>query len=349
MTKIWSKYITHEFLKMFCLFIFSFYFLYILIDYSSRLEYFSSISISNTLFYYLCIFLQKAEILIPFAYLITVMRVLFAITSHNELTSMLMSGLSYKRLLSPLLWMACALSILLYLNFQFFEPMAQKRIETIKQEKKSHKEQRVKSFILEDTTKIVFRKFDLSKNSLQEVYWLKSPNQIYHIQELYPYSDPPIGHYVTEFKRNDQDELEMSERIDLKPFHEMKIEFDPIIQSIFSVRTYSISGLKAALKNPKVLLNVKEHEILTLLNYKLLLPLLPIFIFMTLAPICTRFSRHVPVFMVYMFAIGGLLSFFTLMDACYFLGQAKVLPATLIIWAPALLYFSYPIWRFSRY
>lgn len=347
--RLWSRYLVYEFFKVFFFFIFSFYFLYVLIDYSSRLEYFSTISLSSTGFYYLCIFLQKTEVLIPFAFMITLMRVLFSINLHNELVSMLMSGYSYKKLLSPFLGIAMLLSLFLYANFEFFEPSAQKKIETIKQERKSRKEHRVKSFILEDRSKIVFRRFDLSKNSLEEVFWLKSPDHLYYIKELYPYSSPPIGHYVLEFNRDAQDNMELTHRSDLIPFHDMPIEFDPLLQSVFSVRTYSISALYRGLHNKKTLRNVNRHELLTLLNYKLLLPLLPIFLYLTLVPICTRFSRNIPVFFVYMLSIGGLLSFFTLIDACYFLGGTKLVPPQVIMWLPAFAYFSYPVKRFWSY
>ncbi len=294
--RIWPRYLTREFLKVFFLFIFSIYFLYVLIDYSSRLEHFSSISLSSTTLHYLFIFSQKAEVLIPFAFMVSLIKVLFSINQHNELTSMLMSGFSYKRLLSPLLWIALSLTTLLYINFQFFEPIAQKRIEMIKQEKKSKKEHRIKSFVLDDNSKLVFRRFDLARNSLEEVYWLKSPDQIFYMKELYPFSSPPIGHYVSEFTRDSNDDLELSSRLDMRPFKEMSLEFDPIIQSVFSVRTYSVTAILRALHDPKALLNINDYELLTLLNYKLLLPLLPIFLYFVFVPICTRFSRNIPVF-----------------------------------------------------
>lgn len=347
--RIWSKYLVLEFLKVFFFFIFSFYFLYVLIDYSSRLQYFSHISLVNTFYYYLCIFLQKAEVLIPFAFMVTLMRVLFSINSHNELTSMLMSGLSYKKLLSPLFGISIILSLFLYANFQFLEPGAQKKIEIIKQEKQSKKEQRIKSFVLNDRSKIVFRNFDLKKSSLGEVFWLKSPDHIYYMKELYPYSNPPIGQYVLEFKRDEMDNLILTNRADLIPFQDMLIEFDPLLQSVFSVRTYSITAIYRSLHNPKVLLNMNSHELLTLLNYKLLLPLLPIFLYFTLVPICTRFSRNIPVFFIYMLSIGGLLSFFTLIDACYFLGGTKLVSPLLVMWLPALVYFGYPVKKFWSY
>ncbi|MCH9633419.1 MAG: hypothetical protein S4CHLAM7_01440 [Chlamydiae bacterium] len=346
--RIWSRYIRHQFLKIFFLLIFSFYFVYILIDYSSRLDYFTKLPALSILIYYLHLFVQKADLLLPFAFMIALIKVLLSINEHNELTSMLMSGLTYKKLLSPLLYTAIILTVLLYANFEFLEPMAQKRIETIKQKKRSKRIQ-VHSFVLDDSTKIVFWKFDLSKNSLEEVYWLKSSDHIYYMKELYPYSKPPIGHYVLEFKRNANDNLELVDKIDLRPFKEMALDFNPLIHSVFSIRTYSISSLIKALNNPKILANVNKHELLTLLNFKLLLPLLPLMIYMALVPICTRFSRNTPTFLIYMIAIGTLLSFITLIDACYFLGETKSISPQLIMWIPALLYFFYPIKKFYTY
>ncbi|MCH9632873.1 MAG: hypothetical protein S4CHLAM6_12170 [Chlamydiae bacterium] len=349
MISIWTKHILKETFKIFLFFILSLYFIYSLIDYSSRIDYYNSLPTLSVFYYYVCVLSQKTELLIPFAFMVTIIKVLTSMNSHNELVSMLMAGRSFKKLLQPLFVFATILSILLYLNFQFLEPQAQKQIQQIKQQKKKSKDTKVKSFVLDDGSKLVFSEYNFSDKSLEKVYWIKNSEKIHYMKKLYPYSSPPIGHFTLEFQKNDASELNLINRCDLKPYHDMQMTFDPLQQSIFSVRTYSITSLIRYLKNPTILLNVDSAELLTLLNYKLVLPLLPIFTLIVLAPICTRFSRGIPTFLIYMGAIIGMLTFFTSMDACYILSENKLIFPQFALWIPFLLFFCYPTKKFIHY
>lgn len=349
MISIWTRHLLKETIKIFSFFIFGLYFLYALIDYSSRIDYYNALPIKSILFYYVCILSQKTELLIPFAFMVTIIKVLSSINAHNELVSMLMSGRSYKRLLRPLFVFAAVLAAMLYLNFEFLEPHAQKRIQMIKQKKKADKNSKVKSFVLDDGSKLVFSNYDFENRNLEKVYWIQSPDKIYYMKKLFPYSSPPIGHFALEFEKKQNKYLTLTNRSDLKPFYDMQISFDPLIKSIWSVRTYSISSLIQSLHSKSILLNTDKAELLTLLNYKLVFPLMPIFILITLAPICTRFSRNSPTFLIYMGSIVVLLSFYTLMDAFYILSENKLIFPQIAMWIPLLLYFCYPTKRFLRY
>lgn len=349
MISIWTRHIMKETLKVFSFFIFSLYFLYALIDYSSRIDYYNTLPIKSILFYYVCILSQKTELLIPFAFMITVIKVLSSMNAHNELVSMLMSGRSYKRLLRPLFIFAGVLSAILYLNFEFLEPHAQKKIQFIKEKKNKSKDSKVKSIVLEDGSKLIFSSYDFENRYLEKVYWIQTPEKIYYMKKLFPYSNPPIAHYALDFERKDSKYLKLIARSDIKPLYDMKITFDPLLKSIFSVRTYSISSLIKYIHNPSILLNVDKAELLTLLNYKLVFPLVPIFILITLAPICTRFSRNIPIFIIYMVSIVTMLSFYTSMDACYILSENKLIFPQIAMWVPFTLYFCYPTKRFIRF
>ncbi len=349
MISIWTKHLLKETLKVFAFFILSLYFIYSLIDYSSRIDYYNNLPTLSVLYYYVCILSQKTELLIPFAFMVTLIKVLTSMNAHNELVSMLMAGRSFKNLLRPLFIFAAILSTLLYLNFEFLEPLAQKKIQQIKIMKKGNKNSNVKSFVLDDGSKLIFSKYNFEDKYLEKVYWLKSANEFYYMNKLYPYSSPPIGHYTLEFQKDASNEIALKNRLDIKPFHDMQMRFDPLLKSIFSVRTYSITSLLRYLHNPSMLLNVDSAELLTLFNYKLVVPLLPIFILIALAPICTSFSRNVPTFIIYMGAIIGLLTFFTSMDACYILSENKLIYPQIAMWLPFLLFFCYPTKRFIRY
>ena len=326
-----------------------FYFLYALIDYSSRIDYYNALPIKSILFYYICILSQKTELLIPFAFMVTTIKVLSSMNSHNELVSMLMSGRSYKRLLRPLFIFAILLTSILYLNFEFLEPHAQKKIQLIKEKKKKSKDSKVNSIILDDGSKLIFGRYDFENRNLEKVYWIKSFDKICYMKKLFPYSNPPIAHYTLDFERSESNSLKLTSRADIKPMHDMQITFDPMLKSIFSVRTYSMTSLVKYLTNPQLMLNADRAELLTLLNYKLVFPLLPIFILIALAPICTRFSRNAPVFIIYMLSIVAMLSFYTSMDACYILSENKLIFPQIAMWIPFVLFFCYPSKRFLKY
>ena len=196
MSRIWRNHMLLEILKVFLLFILGFYFLYILIDYSSRMDAFSNLPFSAIAAYYGCVLSQKSEILIPFAFLITSTKVLLTLNHNNEFVSMLMAGISFKKLLSPLFIFAAFLTVALFLNFEFFEPYAQKKIELIKQVKKAKKEQKIRSYVLEDQSKLVFKSYDFSKKTLSQVYWLTNSDHIYYMDQLDPYKNPPIGPFT---------------------------------------------------------------------------------------------------------------------------------------------------------
>ncbi len=349
MISIWTKHLLKETLKVFVFFILSLYFLYSLIDYSSRIDYYNHLSVLSVLHYYICTLSQKTELLIPFAFMVTVIKVLTSMNSHNELVSMLMSGRSYKKLLTPLFVFAGLLTLLLYLNFQFLEPHAQARIAQIKIDRKSHKESKVKSYVLNDGSKIVFSHYNAQDKCLEKVYWLKDSSQIFYAKKLYPYSNPPIGHKVIQFQKEESKDLKFVTKEDLKPFYEMQICFDPQLKSTLTVRIHSISSLIAYLTDSNLRLNIDKAEMLTLLNYKLILPLLPIFTLISLAPICTRFSRNIPTFLIYMGAIIAMLTFFTSMDACYILSENRMIYPQIALWIPFLLFFCYPIKKFIRF
>ncbi len=349
MSSIWSKYVIRETLKVFFFFILSLYFLYILIDYSSRIDYYNSLSFGQICSYYIFTLSQKTELLIPFAFTVTVIKVLTSLNIHNEFVSMLMSGKSYKRLLAPLTVVALILTLFLYLNFQFLEPLAQKRIETIKQKRKKSSTSLIKSFILDDGSKLIFQDYDLTSKTLQNIYWIRSSQQIYYIQKLEPFTTPPVGHEVSIFNKNTSGEFQFIQKKELQALDEMQINFDPLVKTFFSLKTYSISALFYALHNPQALLNTPAAAILTQLNYKLIFPLLPLFILITLAPICTRFSRSVPTFLITALSIFALLSFYTLMDACYILSENKIIWPQVAMWVPLMLYFGYPTKKFISY
>ncbi len=130
MSPILHRYFTRELLKVFFLFIFCFFFLYTLLDYTSRLSSLG-LNFSELVVMYSCILLRRIEILAPFALLVAGIKVLCQANVRNELVALRGCGLPLQRLLSPLLTVGLAFTALMYLNLQFAVPFAQRQIREI--------------------------------------------------------------------------------------------------------------------------------------------------------------------------------------------------------------------------
>ncbi len=343
--KIWNRALLQEAASFFFPFLFAFYFLYILIDYSSRIDHFQSVSFPAISLFYACTLSQKTEFLIPFAFLMTLLKILNGLHSHQGMTSMLTAGVSYKRLLSPLFAFAFFLTSLLYLNFVFFEPYAQKKLELIKQMRKYRKnDPAVHSFTLDDDSKLIFRKFNPIKKSLEELYWIRSADHFFYCKELFPYDSPPRALRCFEFRRRENDLLELTAAAEVQTFQEMHIDFDPLIRSTLSEKTLTLSDWFRILRGKKSVKN--KNALITVMTYKLSMPLLPLLLLPALAPFCLRFSRVPKTFFIYLFSIAGLLSFYSCTDAFYILSENRILSPFVALWIPFIVYFFHPIKKF---
>jgi lipopolysaccharide export system permease protein len=118
---IWKKYFFKELVKVFLLFMGTFYFLYVLIDYSAHTKDFYQVGIgfSDFVLYYLFQFTNRAEILIPIALLISTIKVMTTANMRNEILALISGGIAMKHLMRPFIFAGILCASFLYLNFQF--------------------------------------------------------------------------------------------------------------------------------------------------------------------------------------------------------------------------------------
>src|SRR5262245_50908672 len=106
--KLWEKYVLREFLKVFFFFLFGFFFIYAIIDYSTHIQDFvhgKNLPVLKILQYYLFQFVKRADILIPLALLISTIKVLCQLNIYRELVAFQSAGIAQKKLLRPLFLM----------------------------------------------------------------------------------------------------------------------------------------------------------------------------------------------------------------------------------------------------
>ncbi|SCA62438.1 Uncharacterized protein SCG7086_AA_00390 [Chlamydiales bacterium SCGC AG-110-P3] len=348
--KLWERYFLRELAKVFFLFIFGFYFLYILIDYTSRTGSLLSNSAGFTelTVYYGLTFLKRVDLLVPFALLVGTIRALVSFNFHNELVALLSGGIPLKRLLRPFLAAGIACAILLYCNFQWLAPLAWSKVQQIEDRHSSMETSTaghaIQDVSLNDGSLILCQSYDSARNFFFDAYWIRSIDDIWRIKYLHLDTEAAVGKYVDHLARNEEGEFQLVESFETKVLQE--IQFDE-------------ENLQAALRNPEELslaqlwqrrpthdreYTDKEAGILARFYSHLAMPLLCILAVIAPAPFCIRFSRQIPVLFIYILSIMGIVSFYLVADATLVIARAQVLPPALAIFTPYALYF----WLFGR-
>jgi len=359
LTSIWERYFLKEFCKVFFLFILCFYGLYVLIDYSNHSTSFhhhhTEFQWKEFFLYYFGEFVKRAEVLIPFALLITTIRTLCSLNVHNELVALMSSGISLRTLMRPFIFLGLFFTLLLYLNTQFFLPDALKSLRHIhdahSRVKRGTGQDAVQHLVLEDQTRVIFQSYDSADESLFDAYWLRSIDDLYRIKHLYPNSNAggtPYGQLVEHLVRNKEGELVETESFDKKAFPEMHFNKKALFETITPVEEDSLTGLIEDFPQNKEDLTEKEASILSALYYKLAMPWLCLFAIIGPAPFCLRFTRQLPIFFIYACSIFALVAYYLVMESAMLLGERQVFAPIWAIGVPFGFVFFVCMWKFLK-
>jgi lipopolysaccharide export system permease protein len=354
---LWERYFLYEFIKVFFLFLFCFYGLYILIDYASH----TSALPQNTLHlktgellrYYLYIFASRAEILIPIALLIAFIKTVCTLNTNNELVALMASGFKLKTLMRPFLFMGLFCTLLLFLNEQFLLPKALKklrRIEDLTKHNRSRQDQSisVKQVILEDGSLLLFQHYDSIKEQFFDVFWVQTIDNIYRIKYLTPSGIIPVGYFVDHLMRQPNGELLQQVSHKMLEFPAMHFNQKVLQSTILDPEILSLTELFTRYREVTNERNEKESKLLTAFYWKVALPWLCLLAILIPAPFCVRFSRQVPVFLIYVGCLFGFLAFYMLLDATQVIANRQVIPAVWAIGAPFIAAFCWSGYRYYR-
>ncbi len=355
-TKIWERYFLRETLKVFLLFILCFYGLYILIDYTSHTGgsqyYHTRFSWTELGVYYLCEFVKRADVLIPFALLLATIRTLCNLNMHNELIALFASGIKVKTLLRPFVFVGLFFTALLFLNSEVLQPKALNELKhlsdkhaSLKNKKKQHLA--VQHVALEDGSRLLFQNYDTTQQRFFDAYWIRSIDEVYRIKYLYPYEDLPTGHYVDHLVRN-ANGLEHQAAHEMMTFPEMHFNKKTLLETITHPDDQSLSELwgKMADRSPQV--TDKEAQVSSFFYHKMAKPWLCLLAVIGPAPFCLRISRNLPIFFIYAFSIFALVAFHLAMEAALVLGKRQVMNPAVAIWPPFALFSVYCLVRYFK-
>jgi len=352
--KIWEKYFTKEFFKIFFLFLICFYGMYVLIDYTNRagsFHYQSRFQWSAFFTYYAGEFVIRSEVLIPFAILLGTIRTLCKLNQSNELIAMMASGIRMTTLLRPFLMIGLFFTLLMYFNNEYLLPVAAKQIKYLDDVRTSEKNKSsdiisVQNVALEDNSTLLFQSYDTVRNLFFDAYWIRSADEIYRIKYLYPYTNPPTGHFVNRLVRDTQGRLIAIEEKAIQSFPEIRFNPKTLIETITLPEDLSLSELSK--KIPKKAVSEKEARALSSFHRKIASPWLCLLAVLAPAPFCVRFSRHFPIFFVYALSIFGLVGIYLVMDASHVLARRQVFDPVWAIWTPLVAFLLVFSWRFAR-
>jgi lipopolysaccharide export system permease protein len=360
--KIYERYFYKEISKVFFLFLGCFYFLYVLIDMSLHLKTLQreSVPIYEMIKFAFLQWTKMAEILIPFAMLIATIKVLTTLNLKNELVALVTSGIPLKRLLRPFFIFALFCGFLLYLNFQFLQPLALPSLHHFEEtyfKGKKENGSNVNHLMIENGTEnpslLIYQNFNPETRSFFDVFWMINHDEIYRIKTLYPFEKVAVGHFVDYLIRDANGEIVKKKSVERLTFPNLKLNQKTLFTASSPAEWKSLSQLVGLLswKEPALGLNKtsdKRALLATLAYAKLLLPLLSVLSVLAIGPFCIKFNRNLSIFLIYALGLFAQIAFFMLIRASSILGTSQVLAPLIICTAPYLLFFSIFGFRFAK-
>ncbi len=355
MTKLWERYFFREILKVFFFFLFSFFFLYSLIEYSMHMDDFFKnhhLQVQEVILYYVNQLLKRLDFLLPMALLLSTIKVLTTLNTRNEWAVLQASGLSTRTLLRPFLTVACACSIMTYLNFEYFHPAALQHIEdfrvaNFRGTRLAQRRELIHLIPLKDNTKLIYQSFDKEKNVLFDVLWIKSIDDVWRIKYLNADPSNPMAEYVDHLVRNPAGYFEKQQSHPKLYLADLKWHPKMARKGLIPFDQRSLSDLYRMRFKTK--LNPYEvPKISTALSFKATVPLMSPLLVIALAPFCLGFSRQRHYFLLYALGLFGLFAFYMLLDSLTILSENGVISPLAAVFAPLVLFAALFSWRFAR-
>jgi lipopolysaccharide export system permease protein len=353
---LWQRYIFFGLVQNFFFFLLCFFLLYSLIDFSTHAHDFllnGKLNCTKLSSYYLYQLIKRLPLLLPLALLIATIRSLTLLNANRELLALQASGVPLKKIFRPFFLLVLLCSILGYCNEEVLSPKSVSYFEQARQleGKTPFKKIKRKQFALlqlEDSSQLIYQRFDEEKNAFFDVYWIRSFHDIWRMKYLHVNPKAPIGEYVDHIVRSKEGFLEKAESYEKCLLPSLKWETSTFHKKQSSIKHQKISQLAYLfLKKDKHSFHA-QGEIKTHFFHKLLMPLLPLLVFLSVAPFCVSYSRNIPIFIIYAVSIFGFILFFTFTNALVILGENQVLPPFVVMLSPFLLSFGLAGKKFYR-
>lgn len=344
--KIWQKHIFSKLLKTFFFFLFCLFFIYVIIDLSAHgVRFFSKANLLQVALYYLNSFSTLLDLFLALTFLLSTLKVLFDLTTHREIVALQMAGLSKKTLLIPFFLFAGLIATIGYVNLEWIAPFAGENssdFKTAYKSKKKSEKKKIYTVSFEDESELVYHHFDSTKKELVDVFWIRSPYDIWHMKTLQ--IDSREAQFVDHLTRNSLKQFKKRENFTSRYFCELPLNSEAVLSRFipYEKRPLSTLFLQAIGRGANARI-VFSH-----LYYKLISPLIPFVILIALSPVIIQYHRARPTFLITAISIFCLLGLKSILDGMLILGENQVLPSYIAIFAPMVLIYSLTLPAFVR-
>ena len=351
-----DRYIIKELLKVFVLFISSFYFLYMIFDYSMHIGYFvknGDATWTNIATYYGLQFIKRLGLLLPLSLLIATLRVLFSLNTYNELMALRVSGIRLNSIVRPIFYFSLLLTALSLLNFEFLYPKALRDITEFEKSyvapsKDLENNQKIRTVILSDLSKIIYQATDNNPHILFDAFWVCSNDEIWYCRYLDQTQTHPTGKFVEHFERDLNGVFTKTETFETKTFPNMPIESQIAPTMIIPHEERALSTLLSDFWKSKWTASAEAVKIQTNLFFKFIISWLSPLVVLAIVPLATRFSRNHHIFLTYTLVLFGFIAFFIILGAGVIVGENSLMNPFLATFSlPLLLYMIFG-WQYYR-
>ena len=334
LVKTWERHFFSTILQTFFLVFFSFFILYVFIDYSMHLDEMVRMKrprmIDFTL-YYGMLFAKRGDLLLPLILLITTIKVLVSLSQNYELIALQASGIPLFRLTLPFFFVGLFCVALSYANFEIFIPQSLKYIDRFEKHhfktKRNHKEDipSIQGALLEDGSHLLYQTYDSKQNVLLDCFWILSMNELYHIKTLSLTDQKPIGTFVDHLRRSETGKIAKVACHPRLEFYNLKICKSIQNPSKTLIKNLSIKRLIQMALRQGPFLHENQSSIQAHLYFKLLMPWLSILVLIHVIPPSISSIRSLSIFLTFCTALFCYITLFTLMNGCLILAEGGVI------------------------
>lgn len=349
MIQIWQRYMYKRAIQFFFLFLLGFYLAYVLVDYTIHMQEFlhgNGIPLRTIFIYYLLQFINLAEILFPFALLVTLIKTLCSLNTNRELLALQSVGIKLKKLMLPLFVMSCFSTLMVATLDQFASSSSHNYIDKfyhthLSRSQKFNETRPIHAFKLEDHSQLIYQYYDRAKDAFFDVIWIKSPSEIMRMKYLKADDEHPEGLWVDQLVRNEKGNFEKTLSYETLPLRNLKWkEISEHKQTPIEHRP--LSELYPLLRQSK------DPIVLTHLLYKISMPLLSLLVFLAVSPYCAHFTRNLNILLLYALGIFGFVAIVALLQSAIILGESGTVSPLIAIALPTGLLLLLSSWKFSR-
>lgn len=350
---IWERYCWRQLLVTFFGTLLGFYFLFSLIDYANQMGAFRQKGIQVTwlqwILYYLFECIHRADVLIPFAVLLSSIRTLLKMNSNNELVALKCGGIPTSRILRPFILFGLTATLLLYANNEWLVPHSLAYVKLLKAAKKNKPSSThrtpVQSIALQDGSYLLYQSYEHSDNRFYDVYWIHTDNKIIKMKYFYPDAQPPRGEFVDILAKNPEGEIALIESLPYYKLPALQLDDKTVQEAALLPELLPVSTLLDQIQWPGAILTSREALLATSFYQKISLPWLAFLAVLLTAPFCMKFSRYLPTYLIYGISIFSLVSFYLFMDALAILARRQLFDPAILLTAPVALLLFIGFWR----